>query len=44
MKPTDNNKLINRLIANKLIQDSFSYLSISNLLASSATAFRPLSA
>ena len=44
MKPTDNSKLMNRLIANELIQDLFNYLSTSNLLALSATAFRLLSA
>ena len=27
MKPTNNNKLINQLIANELIQNLFSYLS-----------------
>ena len=44
MKPTDDSRLMNRLIANKLIQDLFNYLSISNLLALLATAFGPLSA
>ena len=44
MNPTDDSKLINRLIANKLIQDLFNYLSTSNLPALSATAFRSLSA
>ena len=31
MKNIDNNRLINKLIANKLIQDLFSYLSYSHL-------------
>ena len=44
MKPTDNSRLMNKLIANKLIQDSFNYLSTFNFLALSATTFRPLSA
>ena len=44
MKPTNDNRLMNRLIANKLIHNLFNYLSTSNLLAMSATAFRPLSA
>ena len=43
MKPIDDSRLMNRLIANKLIQNLFSYLSTSNLLALSATAFRLLS-
>ena len=42
MKPTDDSRLMNRLIANELIQDLFSYLSTSNFLALSSTAFRPL--
>ena len=44
MKPIDDSRLMNRLIANELIQDLFTYLSTSNFLALSATAFRPLSA
>ena len=44
MKPTDDSKQMNRLIANELIQDLFSYLSTSNLLASLVIAFKPLSA
>ena len=44
MKPTDDSGLMNRLIANKLIQDLFGYLSTSNLLVLSATAFKTLSA
>ena len=44
MKPTDDNRLMNRLITNKLIQDLFNYLSTSNLLALSATMLGPLSA
>ena len=44
MKPTDDSRLMNRLIANKLIQDLFSYLFTSNVLASAATVFKPLSA
>ena len=42
MKPTDDSRLINRPITNKLIQDLFSYLSTSNLLVLAATTFKPL--
>ena len=44
MKPIDDSRLMNRLIANEQIVDLFSYLFTSNLLALSAIAFRPLSA
>ena len=44
MKLTNDSRLMNRLIANELIPDLFSYLFTFNLLASLATVFRPLSA